>query len=344
MARQLRVEYEGAIYHVTVRSNSGGDLFVDDGDREYWVYRVGESAAEHRVKILSYCLMANHFHLVAETPRGNLGRFMQSLLTGYTVYFNRRHRKHGHVTQGRYGARLVDGNEYLLKLSRYVHLNPVKVPSVREWPLAERLERLRNYVWSSYWTYIGQRRGPDWLSTGPMLALVAGQAAERGARYQEFVEAGVAEDDVEFQSELMRSARCIGGSDFREEVEARYHGLVRASRRPEDVALRWDEESCPVSAETVLETVAEAFGVTREELANRRRASPQKALAAFMLVRFGGLTQREIGPLLGLRSGSSVSCQVRRYRASFEREERLVRLIRRIERSLRKREGSKQVR
>jgi putative transposase len=68
MARQLRVEYEGVICHVTVRSNSGGDLFVDDGDREYMVYRVGESAAEHRVKILSYCLMANHFHLVAEAP------------------------------------------------------------------------------------------------------------------------------------------------------------------------------------------------------------------------------------------------------------------------------------
>jgi hypothetical protein len=282
--------------------------------------------------------MANHFHLVVETPRGNLGRFMQSLLTGYTVYFNRRHRKHGHVTQGRYGARLVAGNEYLLKLSRYVHLNPVKVPSVRELPLAERLERLRDYAWSSYWTYIGQRRGPDWLSTGPMLVLVGGRAVERGAGYREYVEHGVAEDDVEFQSELMRSARCIGDSDFREEVEERYHQLVRTARRPEDATLRGSEKTRLVSAETVLGLVAEVCGVTREELVCRRRASPRKALAAFMLVRFAGLTQREIAPCLGLRSGSSVSCQIRRYRALFEREERLIRMIRRVERLLKKRE------
>jgi REP element-mobilizing transposase RayT len=85
MARQLRVEYEGSVYHVTARANSGGDLSVDDGDREYWIYRAGESAAEHRVKFLFYCLMANQFHLVVETPRGRLGRFMQSLLTGHTV-------------------------------------------------------------------------------------------------------------------------------------------------------------------------------------------------------------------------------------------------------------------
>lgn len=109
MARLLRVEYEGAIYHVTVRSNSGAALYLDDRDREYWLYRLGDSARRHKVVVHLYCLMPNHFHLLVETPGANLGRFMHSLLTGYTVFFNRRHRLHGHVTQGRYGARLVSG-------------------------------------------------------------------------------------------------------------------------------------------------------------------------------------------------------------------------------------------
>ena len=92
-----------------------------------------------------FCLMSTHFHLVVETPRGNLGRFMQGVLTGYGVYYNRRHRSHGHVTQGRYGARLVEGDAYLLKLSRYVHLNPVKIARVRSKPMPERLQMLREY-------------------------------------------------------------------------------------------------------------------------------------------------------------------------------------------------------
>ena len=143
VARKLRVEYEGAIYHVTVRSNGGRGLFKNDGDRRYLLDRLGEAAATYQVRVYLFCLMSNHFHLVVETPKANLGRFMQGVLTGYGVYYNRRHRLHGHVTQGRYGARLVEGNEYLLKLSRYVHLNPVKIAAVMSKSLAERLARLR---------------------------------------------------------------------------------------------------------------------------------------------------------------------------------------------------------
>ena len=118
MARQLRIEYAGAIYHVTVRSNGGERLFISDFDRKYLLSRIGETVERFRVCVYLYCLMSNHVHLVVETPQGNLGRFMQSVLTGYGVHFNRMHGRHGHITQGRYRARLVEGDEYLLKLSR----------------------------------------------------------------------------------------------------------------------------------------------------------------------------------------------------------------------------------
>ena len=117
MARQLRVQYDGAICHVTVRANGREDLFEQDQDCVYLLARIGEAVDRYQVRVYLFCLMSSHFHLVVETPRGNLGAFMQGILTGYGVYFNRAHRRHGHVTQGRYGARLVSGDEYLLKLS-----------------------------------------------------------------------------------------------------------------------------------------------------------------------------------------------------------------------------------
>ena len=102
--------------------------------------------------------MNNHFHLVFETPEGNCSKFMHSLSTSYTVYYNLRHNRHGHLFDGRYKSRLVDGDEYLLSLSRYVHLNPVKVMRMRNKSLEQKLPYLRQYSWSSYAGYINKRK------------------------------------------------------------------------------------------------------------------------------------------------------------------------------------------
>jgi putative transposase len=335
MARLLRVEHEGAIHHVTVRSNSGNDLYRNDQDREYFLYRLGESAQLHEVRVYLYCLMSNHFHLLVQTPRGNLGRFMHSLLTGYTIFYNRRHRTHGHVTQGRYGARLVSGDDYLLKLSRYVHLNPVKVETYRTRPLPERLKALREYRWSSLSAYAGRERPPAWLHTGPMLALVEGAPGERTCRYASYVEAGVAQDDEAFQTELMRSSRSIGDEVFRAEVDARYAQVVAAARRPEDAALR-RTAGARVAASAVLNAVAAAGGVGVEEVSRRQRDSFLKAIAASLLIRYAGMTQREIATALGLRSGSSVSHQLRRLRCRLCGDKALAGLLDRAERRLRR--------
>ena len=127
MARKTRLQYEGAIHHVTFRGNARADIFLDDADRERMMESLAERVESYQVRLYLYCLMSNHVHLVVETPQGNLSAFMGSLLTSYTVYFNLRHRRAGHVTQGRYSSPVVEGDDYLLKLSRYVHLNPVQV-------------------------------------------------------------------------------------------------------------------------------------------------------------------------------------------------------------------------
>jgi REP element-mobilizing transposase RayT len=136
MARHLRVEFPGAIYHVTCRMV--GDwrteqtlLFKDEADRTRFLERLSERVEQYHIRLFLFVCMTNHFHLVFETPEANCSKFMQSLSTAYTVYYNLRHGRHGHLLDGRHKAKLVEGDDFLLALSRYVHLNPVCVGSLK---------------------------------------------------------------------------------------------------------------------------------------------------------------------------------------------------------------------
>jgi putative transposase len=146
MARKLRVEYEGAIYHVMNRGDGGEAVFQDDEDRHGFVRVLGEACEKTGWQVHAYCLMSNHFHLVLETPQANLVAGMKWLLGTYSNRYNRRHRRFGHVFAGRYKALVVDGsgNGYLRTVSEYVHLNPVRAR------LVSVEAKLRSYRWSSY--------------------------------------------------------------------------------------------------------------------------------------------------------------------------------------------------
>jgi putative transposase len=314
MARHLRVEFDGALYHVAIRmlgnwKREGNLLFEDDADRERFVSRLAERVEQYQIRLYLYCLMSNHVHLVFETPAGNCSRFMQSLSTAYTVYFNLRHDRHGHLLDGRFRAKLVEGDSYLLALSRYVHLNPVFVGAIRNQPLPERVERLRLYRWSSYPAYAGLTEPEAFVDYAPLLAEAGGKPRQQRRRYRQFVETGLAETDEDFLAVLRASPRCIGGEGFRAWVDGKYQEIVENRRRPEDAALRHVNE--PLSADAVLAAVAKAFGVERGELARRRRDSPLRGVAARLLCRHAGLTQREAAGVLKIGSGAAVSLQLR---------------------------------
>jgi hypothetical protein len=186
---------------------------------------------------------------------------MQSVLTGYAMSYNIRHRRSGHLMQGRYGARLVAGDDYLLKLSRYVHLNPVQVKGWRTRPLAERVGRLREFRWSSYRGYCGFDPREAWVTCGPMLDLVGGDAGRAGVRYERFVEAGLAKGDEEFRDDLLRSPRGIGDEKFRAWVDERHAAIMADHRRGEDVSFR--PEGGSLDAGVVLARVAGVRAVDR---------------------------------------------------------------------------------
>ena len=332
MARQIRVEYRGAIYHVTVRSNSGSNLFDDDVDRKYFLSRMEEAAKAHQVRVYVFCLMLNHFHLVLETPKANLGRFMQGILTGYGVYYNRRHSRHGHVTQGRYGAKLVKGDDYLLKLSRYVHLNPVKVKGMVDKPLVELATYLREYPWSTYQSYIGVRPGNKFVDYEPMLSLMDGRKSGKADRYRLFVESGIGIDDEEFLGDLERSSRSIGSEEYREWVDDCYRELVEGREKKEDVSFR--QTIRRVSEDVILDAVARTAGVRKEYLTERHRGSMWRAVASSMLCKYGCVTQREAAKILGLRSGVAVSCQLTKLRELLANDGDISRIVARLDRRL----------
>ena len=256
---------------------------------------------------------------------------MQSLLTSYTVYFNLRHQRHGHLFDGRFKAKLVEGDAYRLSLSRYVHLNPVRVDDLCDAP-EEALKQLRGYYWSSYLQYIGRRKRMDFITYAPTLALMEGERLDRPGRYQHFVERGVGECDETFVDALSCSRLAIGGDDFQEHVQGLYAELVTATRRPEDAALRHVETV--LSVDQVLDIVTDTLKCKRGDFTRRTKGAIYRPFAARYLTRYAGLTQREVADVLGVGTGAAVSLQLRRYEELVAKNPKLHTQARRCNKAL----------
>ncbi len=328
MARKLRVEYEGAIYHVVIRGVERRKVFSDDADRERFLDRLSKYADEMEVRLYLFCLMSNHVHLLFETPGGNLSQFMHRLQTAYTVYYNMRHGRAGHLFQGRYKAILVEGDEYLLKLSRYIHLNPVKVGSVKRLPLPEQIAALRGYVWSSYPGYLGKVKGLAGMDEKPLLAMV-GSGKEARREYGRYVERGLVEKDDELAVLSQDSTWGIGSGEFTGRVQALYEEKVKACRHPEDVSFR-REQGGRLGAKDILEVVGTALEL-ESGWEHQRRPDMSRAVGAAMLCKYGGLSQREVAGLMGVGTGAAVSFQLKRLEQALKTDKTLAGRMEHIE-------------
>lgn len=182
MARPLRIEFPGAIYHVTSRGNARRKIFLNDADRENFLDTLAWVVERFNWVCHAYCLMGNHFHLMIETPDANLSRGMRQLNGVYTQGFNRHHGKAGPLFQGRFKAILVERDSYLLELARYVVLNPVR---------AKMVKAAENFAWSSYRATLGLDPLPSSLSIDWLLSQFAKTTAVARKRYQAFVQAGI---------------------------------------------------------------------------------------------------------------------------------------------------------
>jgi putative transposase len=253
MARKLRVEYPGAVYHVMNRGDRREPIFKDDKDREVFLSTLGEACGKTGWEVHALCLMGNHFHLVVETPRGNLVAGMKWLLGTYTGRFNRRHKLLGHLFSGRYKALIVDGsgNGYLKMVCDYVHLNPARAKLLRpEQPL-------RAYRWSSWPEYLKRpgKRWP-WLRVDRLLGenrIPLDSAA--GRRQLEAVLEAWRAEETGADYKRMRRGWCFGKDSFRKELLGQMRERLGAEH---------------YGAERQETTEAQAEGIVAEELKRRR--------------------------------------------------------------------------
>jgi len=182
MARPLRIEYPEAVYHITSRGNARNKIFSDDQDREIFLSTLDAVVTRYNWLCHAYCLMDNHYHLMVETPDANLSIGMRQLNGVYTQRYNRRHRKTGHLFEGRFKAILVQKDNYLLQLCRYVVLNPVGAGVV---------EKPEAWRWSSYQATAGLRREPGYLRTDWILGLFSSKKTVGQRQYRKFVREGI---------------------------------------------------------------------------------------------------------------------------------------------------------
>jgi REP element-mobilizing transposase RayT len=332
VARRLRVSFQGAIYHVTSRGNARQLVFLDDGDRRRFLARLEKVAADYEVRVFLFCLMPNHVHLLVETPHGNLSEFMGNLLTSYSVYFNLRHRRVGHVTQGRFGAQVVEGDEYLRRLSRYIHLNPVFAQVWRERMLAERVAALRAYPWSSYPDYVGLMAPRPYVVCEPILGATTGATSGAAEQYRAYVESGLATTDDELQALLRRRPLALGSESFCRRVGERYADLVTISGKPEDAALRRPVAS--LGPETVLGVTSAVLRIAPLEFQRPHANALARATAARMLCRYGQATRRDAAAHLGLGTGAAITYQLKVLERELGRRPALARQVAEIEQRL----------
>lgn len=200
MVRPLRLEFPGALYHVTCRGNRRESIFRDQTDRLAWLVEIERVCRRFHFVVHAFCQMTNHYHVLVETPEGNLGQGMRQLNSAYSQYYNRRHGLVGHVMQGRYKAILVQKDGYLRELARYIVLNPVRAGIV---------DGPDDWQWSSYRFMLGEEPAPSWLAIDWLLACFGPEPAAARLAYQGFVMAGMGEEsplkNVRFQ--------CLLGTD-----------------------------------------------------------------------------------------------------------------------------------
>jgi len=324
MARPLRIQYPGAVYHVTSRGNGRQAIFRDDEDRARFLDILSQSVDTYGIKLHGFVLMSNHFHLQLETPRGNLGEFMRHFNITYTSHYNRRHKRSGHLYQGRYKSVLVDKDAYMSQVSRYIHLNPVRVQAARKMVVKDQRNLLWKYKWSSLPGYLAPKARHAFIEYAYILQEFGGDTPRGRAAYKK----QLAQDLLEGLSikEKIVGQSILGDESFSAWVKENYLEGTQ-------------DRECPAVGEIhryatkndILAVAGKILGITpgKEKLA----VGLERSVIMDVLYRLGGLKNKQIGEFFGV-DYSTVSQGRKRLRARKVMDKKIRELVNRSEQQL----------
>ena len=306
MARPLRIAYAGAFYHVTSRGNEQKDVFKSRRDREKFLEYLASATERYGAAIHAYCLMSNHYHLLLETPEGNLSQIMRHINGAYTTYFNIKRKRAGHLFQGRFKAILVEADEYATELSRYIHLNPVR---------AGMAENPGEYPWSSFQRYIEQGKVPDWLKTDFILGYFGKNKLDAMKKYSVFVEELI---DTKYDSPLHGAVgtAVLGSPGFVESVMETHVGKRELSR------------DLPALRQLTIRPTLEAIIAAVDEVFQSDKKLARQA-GMYLCHRYSGELIREISHLFKV-SESAITEAARTFPLKMETNKKLVEEIDRV--------------
>jgi putative transposase len=321
LARQLRIEYPGAFYHVFSRGNQKQPVFLSDDDMYFFLKCLREAHDKFGVIVHVYCLMPNHYHLILETPLGNLSKIMHFLNTTYTIYFNKKHKRCGHLFQGRYKSILIEAESYAQELSRYIHLNPVR---------SEIVELPEQYPWSSYEFYRGKAKPEKWLDTGFILSLFGNHPDKARSAYTKFVLEGIGKEVPDSIRNSVRKG-ILGSDEFITRIKKEYLGdkLEKPDREKPQLRKLHRKPNLPL-----------ILSVSEKVLGSRNRFVVPMAI--LISHKNSALKLREIGEFFSL-SISSVSNACSRARAAIAGNTTLASAAQEIELEIAEAEGQEGV-
>jgi putative transposase len=291
MSRPLRIQFPGAVYHVINRGAARQSTFVNDEDSQAFLDTLAEAYRLWQIEIFAYCLMRNHYHLCLRTPKGNLSRVMRHVDGIYTQRFNRRHHRDGSLFRGRYRAILIDADEYLSALVRYIHLNPVQAGAVKQ---------PEDYRWESHRFYLQAKGTPSWLNTTEALAQIGGRKA-----FHEFVLSGN-EESLEKYYKAERQSPILGSPTFIERVKQPAATLAREHPRYQRQALQ-------TGPDRVINVVLGEYRIKRDDIFRGVRGQENEArkVAMYLVKRCCDRTLPEIAGYFGIGSYATVSWNCR---------------------------------
>ncbi len=302
MARPLRIEYPHAFYHVTTRGNEKKDIFKSRRDREKFLGYLQSATERYGAVIHAYCLMSNHYHLILETPQGNLSQIMKHINSAYTTYYNIKRKRVGHLLQGRYKAIVVEADAYATELSRYLHLNPIRAGIVK---------KPEDYQWMSY-RYYTKDTAPSWLFTGFILSYFGNKEEKAKEKYRQFVHEAI---DTELASPLQEAvaSTILGSVEFVAEIQERHLSRMEADR------------DLPSLRElTVKPTLDEIAKIVKRVIADN--AGLVKKASIFICHRYSGEKLKNIGDFFHMTE-SGVTRASQRFEMKVEGDESIRKMV-----------------